>query len=134
MQRIKQSVALVLAGQLAVVFLAGDARALEKCKVRVDKKTGVIRVDASSVSGALQWGDAAGQETNPVFNPACLLGGRARKCELADPATVESKTPPAGCTIHMADAVCFVANSRDLSCSLRVTPTAPQSCVLESPL
>ncbi len=35
------------------------AHAIDRCKVKVDKRTGVILVDAGGVGGPLTWGEAA---------------------------------------------------------------------------
>jgi hypothetical protein len=87
-----------------VLVTADSSHAITKCKVKVDKKTGLIRVDATGVSGPLQWGGKSGGATNSFFNDAtCVASGRAKSCTLADPATIDSKTPPAGCTIHLDD-------------------------------
>ncbi|HXC51502.1 MAG TPA: hypothetical protein VN634_11495 [Candidatus Limnocylindrales bacterium] len=83
---------------------ATTAQAIDHCKVKVDKKTGVILVDASGVTPPLLWGSAAGQETNALFNAGtCVADGKAKKCQLADPLTLASKTPPAGCTLYLDD-------------------------------
>jgi hypothetical protein len=83
-----------------------DASAIEKCKVKVDKRTGVINVDATDVGGPLTWGAASGQETNTFFNNAtCNVGGKAKKCNLAATASLAAKTPPPGCTIYLTDGV-----------------------------
>jgi hypothetical protein len=80
------------------------AEAVEKCTVKVVNRTGLIHVNATGVSGELLWGSESGLEDNAFFNSAsCLSGTRARKCELYNPTTLASKTPPAGCTIYVAD-------------------------------
>jgi hypothetical protein len=90
----------------AVLLAASHAAAIEKCKVKVDKRTGVINVDATEVGGPLTWGPASGSETNTFFNDAtCNIGGKAKRCNLANTATLASKTPPPGCTIYLADGV-----------------------------
>lgn len=97
---------LSLAVLAAAVLFAPSAHALDKCKVKVDKKTGVIRVDAVDVSGALLWGDVAGVETHPFFG-ACVTGTKAKKCELFDPeapaTALAARTPPPGCTLYLKD-------------------------------
>lgn len=95
---------LVLA--FALLFTASSASAIDKCKVKVDKKTGVILVDAGDVGGPLTWGPASGSETNVFFNDAtCNVGGKAKKCQLGNPLTLAAKTAPTGCTIYLADGV-----------------------------
>jgi hypothetical protein len=96
---------LVLAA-CVLLLTASNASAIVKCKVKVDKKTGVINVDATEVGGPLTWGPASGQETNVFVNDAtCNVGGKAKRCNLAAPATLAAKTAPPGCTIYLADGV-----------------------------
>ncbi len=91
---------------VALLVAASNASAIDKCKVKVDKHTGVINVDAAGVGGPLTWGPASGSETNVFFNDAtCNSGGKAKRCNLAAPATLAAKTPPPGCTIYLADGV-----------------------------
>jgi hypothetical protein len=89
-----------------LVLDVAPARAIDKCKVKVDKKTGVIYVDAAGVGGPLTWGEEAGSETNAFFNAGtCIAGTSAKKCQLANPTTIASKTAPEACTIYLADTV-----------------------------
>ncbi len=100
-----RTTSLVLAA-CVLLLTASHASAIVKCKVKVDKKTGVINVDATEVGGPLTWGPAAGQETNVFVNDAtCNVGGKAKRCNLAAPATLAAKTAPPGCTIYLADGV-----------------------------
>jgi hypothetical protein len=89
---------------VVAIAVAPTAHAIDKCKVKIDSKTGVISVSATGVSGTLLWGSAAGSENQAFFNPACVTGDTAKGCQLADPATLASKTPPVGCTIYLDDA------------------------------
>ncbi len=95
----------VAAATLAIILVAStSAQAIDKCKVKVNKKTGVLVVSAIGVSGPLQWGAGEGAETEPFFNAgACVVAGKAKKCEIADPATLAAKTPPSGCTLYLDD-------------------------------
>jgi len=89
-----------------VLALTQPAGAIDSCRVKVVKSTGVIRVDASGIVGGLKWGEEEGQETNLFFNEAtCVSSGTARRCELADPATSASRTPPEDCTLYLHDGV-----------------------------
>jgi len=91
-----------------VVLLTADssAHAIDTCKVKVDKKTGVLNVDAKGVAGPLLWGTKPGSETSSFFNAGtCVSGANAKKCQLANPATLAAKTPPRGCTLYLADGV-----------------------------
>jgi hypothetical protein len=91
-----------VAGALLVLGTGTEAGAVEKCKVKIDA-SGILHVSASAVTGGLRWGDAADAVTRSFFDPTCVAGGKAKKCLLADPATVAARTPPAGCTLHLAD-------------------------------
>ncbi len=93
------------------LVLAVPAHAIDKCKVQVSRKTGVLVVTATGVSGTPLWGDAAGAETEPFFNAGtCLVGTKAKKCQIADPTTLASETPPADCRLYLDDgtAACVV--------------------------
>lgn len=80
------------------------AHAIDSCKIRVDKRTGVILVDATNVVGTLQWGSSAGQENGAIFNAGtCVAGGKAKKCQIGDPMTLTAKTAPTGCTLYLDD-------------------------------
>lgn len=91
-------------GLLFGIFAAENAFAIGTCRAKVDKKTGVIRVDATNVGGPLLWGTSAGNENSAMFNSGtCVAAGKAKKCELADPTSLASKSPPAGCTLYLDD-------------------------------
>lgn len=80
------------------------AHAIDSCRAKIDKRSGVILVDATNVQGPLLWGGQAGQETSAMFNAGtCVAAGKAKKCQLADPLTVASKTPPSGCSLYLDD-------------------------------
>jgi hypothetical protein len=84
--------------------LAGPASGVDSCKVRVEKKTGLILVDAAGISGPLSFGGAPGEATTPFFNEGtCIKGAKAKGCTLADPATLAAKTPPEACTLYVDD-------------------------------
>jgi len=81
-----------------------DSSAAEKCKVKVDKKDGTILFSATGVGGTLTWGEESGSETNPFSNDlACIAGGLAKKCRLGETAETGRITPPALCTLYVAD-------------------------------
>jgi len=118
---VKPFVSFVFACVAAVALVlvpADSSHAITKCKVKVGKKTGVIQVEAIGVAGPLLWGGQSGGVDNSFFNDAtCVASGRARRCTLADPATIDSKIPPAGCTIHLDDG--------DTPCSVWVKGCTP---------
>lgn len=99
-QRLTKTALAVLATAIAAV----PSYAIDTCKVKVDKRTGVILADATNVVGTLQWGTSAGNENNAIFNAGtCVVGGNAKKCQIGDPMTLAGKTPPAGCTLYLDD-------------------------------
>ncbi len=104
----RQEPGLVGAALLVIVSFAATspipAQAVDKCKVKIDARTGVLAVNANDVGGSLRWGSSAGDETNDFFNSNdCLTSGKARRCNIADPATEEARTPPTTCTLYLAD-------------------------------
>ena len=79
-----RSVLVSLCAATLLVAAASPAFAIDKCKVKVDKKTGVVLVDAAGVGGPLTWGEAVGSETNAFFNSGtCVAGDKAKKCQIA---------------------------------------------------
>jgi hypothetical protein len=103
MRLLRPCSALLLA-PLAALLLASSAGAVEKCKAVADKKTGVIKVDASGLTGPVAWGGDPGDATNAFFNEAtCLKGTKLKGCNLADPTTLAGKTPPDTCTVYVDD-------------------------------
>ncbi len=80
------------------------AGAIDKCKAKVDKKTGVISVDIAGAAGQVLWGATQGNEANAFFNEVgCNLGASWKRCQIGDPATLASKTPPPACTLYLDD-------------------------------
>jgi len=89
-----------------LLVTVSSSYAIDRCKVKVDKRTGVILVDATNVGGPLLWGESSGGEINTFFNAGtCVAAGKAKRCQLADPNTLASKTSPAGCTLYLDDGV-----------------------------
>jgi hypothetical protein len=98
--------AIVVLCLVALVIAAPPANAIDKCKAKVDKRTGVISVDALGVGGPLLWGATQGNETNPFFNEGTCNGGASwKRCQLGDPNTLAAKTPPPACTLYLDDGV-----------------------------
>jgi hypothetical protein len=96
----------VLAITTAVLATASGANAVDKCKVKVDSKTGAIQVSASNVGGSLLFGDGPSpfQTTSAFANAAtCLDAGKAKKCELGAPGSAEQITPPQLCRLFLRD-------------------------------
>jgi hypothetical protein len=94
---------------MAIALLLGvtaeTAEAADKCKVKVDKKSGVIEFSASDVDGpTLRWGDTTTSQPYAFFDPECVKGDRAVKCTLGSPDSREGRTPPRDCTLYVMDA------------------------------
>jgi hypothetical protein len=101
--RVSTRSSVAAAGVVLALLGASGAAAVEKCKVKIDA-AGNLQVSASAVTGTLHWGGAADATTQTFFDSAtCVSGGKAKKCLLGDPATVAARTPPAGCTLYLAD-------------------------------
>ncbi|MBI5506767.1 MAG: right-handed parallel beta-helix repeat-containing protein [Deltaproteobacteria bacterium] len=90
---------------VTTLVVTSSASALQNCSVKTDKKTGVIQVSAVSLTGTPLWGYAGDTVASTFFNAAtCTSAGKLVKCNLADPGTDASRTPPAGCTLYLNDA------------------------------
>lgn len=87
---------------LGIVF-AVPAEAIDKCKVKIDNKSGVVLVSATGVQGPLKWGNEADQVVTDVFEASCVSAGKAKNCTLADPTTAEAMRPPERCTLYLGD-------------------------------
>src|SRR5579862_2790020 len=67
-------------------------------------RDGTLSVRANGVTGTLRWGGQLGEETQAFYNAAtCLSGSNAHGCVLGAPGTPERMTPPATCTMFLAD-------------------------------
>jgi hypothetical protein len=89
---------------IATVLAAPPAQALDKCKVKIDKKTGTLLVSARNVTGTVLWGAESGSETNAFSNAGtCVVAPNAKKCELAAEGEVARITPPELCTLYLVD-------------------------------
>ena len=110
-----------------LVLLPAAASAVDKCKVKLDAKNGNLLVSASSVVGALRFGGSA-DATSQAFSDAatCVAAGKAKECHVGDPATVAARTPPAGCTLYLAD-------DQPSTCSVWIKGCTPGSRVLTAP-
>lgn len=96
--RVGVAIALALGGATEA------AHAADKCKVKVEKKTGVIEFSASNVDGdTLRWGDTTTNQPYAFHDPACVKGDKAVKCTFGARDSNEAKTPPRFCTIYAVD-------------------------------
>lgn len=93
------ALALSLVG--AALVLPGHAATSCKAKTLRD---GTIAVRARSITGTPRWGTRYGVEANTFDGTAsCLASGKARDCALAPIGMPARTTPPASCTIYLAD-------------------------------
>lgn len=91
---------------IGLLLMGSSATALDKCKVKVDKKDGTLLVKANDVNGQLLWGTDSQNVVAAFSNEAtCLSGGKAKNCTLGDAATPERVVPPPLCTLYLADTV-----------------------------
>jgi hypothetical protein len=89
---------------LAVLVVGEPAGAIAKCKAKVDKKTGEIVVNASSVSNNPLWGPTPDQVLFAFDDPvACFTGGKLKGCRLASPGSPYRTMPPERCAVYIAD-------------------------------
>lgn len=90
---------------LIALFAPIGSYGVERCRVRVDRRSGDLQITAREVVGTLRWGGGLGAEATPVANAAeCIDGrGRARRCLLGASGSPVATTPPAGCVVFLAD-------------------------------
>ena len=90
---------------LTATFLlvsAHPATGTTRCKAKMLR--GRIVVTANEVTGTPRWGTRYGAETSVFEDTAsCAVAGRLRNCPLAPAGDSDDTTPPAGCTIYVAD-------------------------------
>jgi hypothetical protein len=88
---------------LALAF-AGEAAALESCKAKLSPRDGAVQFSAKLITGSLRWGPTVAAAPFSFANEAtCVAGDKANKCELGAAGTLERITPPAACTLFVAD-------------------------------
>jgi hypothetical protein len=79
------------------------AAAVTRCRAK-SVRDGTIVVSARDVVGMARWGVRWGGETRAFDGAAaCIARGHVRRCALAPAGAPERTTPPAGCTIYVAD-------------------------------
>jgi hypothetical protein len=94
---------LSVAASLAIIALAAPAGAATHCRAKV-ASDGTIILSAKDVVGTPRWGVRYGTEASSLDDTAtCLADGRARDCALAPIGDPDRTTPPASCTIYLAD-------------------------------
>jgi len=80
-----------------------EARAVTRCRAR-SMRDGTIAVRAREVVGTPRWGVRYGDSPNPFDGTAtCNVGGTLWGCALAPVGAPERTTPPASCTLYLAD-------------------------------
>lgn len=101
---LREVVLVSLLSGLFVTASAAPVLGVDACRVKVDKRTGTLLVDAKGVEGALRWGGGQGSEDQNFSNEVdCVQGEKAKRCQLGDAMTADAITPPAGCMIYLAD-------------------------------
>ena len=94
----------LLAAGLLTGLLAPSAGAIDHCRAK-SLRDGTIVVSATAVVGTPTWGTRHGEETSSFDGSAtCVAGGKLKSCALAPIGDSLRTTPPASCTIHVADA------------------------------
>jgi hypothetical protein len=102
--RLRRAHASLVTAVLAACLLPGPAAAVDSCKARVDKKTGLVTVSATGLSGLIAWRDSASEDLQNFFINGCTIDGDSVSgCPLYDPATPEAKVPPPSCEVCVAD-------------------------------
>ena len=97
--------AALLVSLTPIAGAVSTAHAIDKCKVKIDRKDGTILFFAKNVGPTPLWGEAAGLEVNSFADPGCISDGTAKKCTLGIQGSPTRITPPALCTLHVDDGV-----------------------------
>src|SRR5437868_10087956 len=95
----------LIVGSVSAGLIAtpGPAAAITHCKAKV-LTDGTIAISGRDVVGTAVWGIRYGQEVTGFDNAgACVAAGKARNCALAAVGMPARTTPPASCTIFVAD-------------------------------
>ena len=88
---------------IVALLLGTSADAVTRCRAKT-LRDGTIAVKARDVVGSPQWGERYGAEANPFDAlPSCMIGTHMRNCALAPVGAPERMTPPASCTLYVAD-------------------------------
>jgi hypothetical protein len=88
---------------IVALTIAASADAATRCRAKA-LRDGTIAVSAKEVVGSPRWGVRYGDASNPFdAAPSCIIGTHMRKCALAPIGAPERTTPPAGCTLYVAD-------------------------------
>jgi hypothetical protein len=90
---------------ILVALVADSALAAERCKAKVDKKTGAIVISARNVGANPRWDVSPGIPGGIPFSnsDSCVAGTTVSDCALGAEGTLSSITPPAGCRIYISD-------------------------------
>lgn len=85
-----------------------QAVAVNNCRGKIKPTNGTVTVQGDNVTGTLKWCTSAQadcsspQNCQPIPDPSCISGGRARNCQLSsDP--LGRITPPDTCTVCLQD-------------------------------
>jgi hypothetical protein len=90
---------------LSLVAVSTPTSAIEKCKARIDKKTGEILVSAGAVSGAPLWGGGSPDSPNNPFPDlaSCQKGTKLKSCRIGAAGSPAARRAPSSCTLSMSD-------------------------------
>jgi len=88
---------------MVALVLTTSAHAVTRCRAK-PLRDGTIAVTAKELVGSPRWGTRYGEEANPFDAVAsCTIGTHMRNCAVAPVGAPERTTPPAGCTLYVAD-------------------------------
>jgi hypothetical protein len=88
-----------------LIVLGAPASAIEKCKARIDKKTGEILVSASAVTGVPFWGGGSPDDPKNPFPElaSCQNGTKLKSCRIGAAGSPAARRAPSSCTLSVAD-------------------------------
>jgi hypothetical protein len=90
---------------LFLVALSTPASAIEKCKARIDKKTGEILVSAGAVTGVPLWGGGSPDDPKNAFPElaSCQKGTKLKSCRIGAAGSPAARRAPSSCTLSVSD-------------------------------
>ncbi|HYC55738.1 MAG TPA: hypothetical protein VEL28_12465 [Candidatus Binatia bacterium] len=94
---------LMAAAAMTAIVAASPAAAADACKVKVNKKTGVISLAATNTGGLIGWRDGNSDQAHAFDYDACVIDGDDVVCPLSEPGTALATMPPPSCTVCIED-------------------------------
>jgi hypothetical protein len=91
----------------SLLALSSPAPAIEKCKARIDKKTGEILVSAGAVTGVPLWGGGSPDSPKNPFPElaSCQKGTKLKSCRIGATGSPAARRAPSSCTLSLSDDV-----------------------------